>query len=108
MEAVDMTATLAPHHIPGYRTIPEYRPGEPLAICEDFGTPLWPVLWNYWRHGSYGYRITAHGPDGEELPVTFESAGPVTVINWYARRKPRLRLGEYHRRQRARVKRRKR
>jgi hypothetical protein len=98
-----VTATLAPHHIPGYAGIPEYRPG--VMICSDFGRPLWPARWDWLRHGTFTYRVRAFGPDGEELPVTISPAGPATRINWYAERKPRVNLSKYRRRQRARARR---
>lgn len=67
-----MTALLS-DVVSGFLRVPD-RPPVPLWIC-DSGRPLWPERWNWWRHASYTYRITAIAADGTELPVTISPAG---------------------------------
>jgi hypothetical protein len=75
-------------------------PDEGEVIC-DGGRPLWPVRWNWLRHGTWNYRVFIVGLD---------DAGPTVGWSWPAPPSRKLCIDgrEYRRRQRARAKRRRR
>lgn len=74
----------------------------PEVIC-DGGRPLWPQRWSLLRHGTWNYRVTAL-KEGEE--VTFGPLIDEVTRYWHAPPSRRLCVDghEYHRRQRARAK----
>jgi hypothetical protein len=52
---------LADHALDDWATEP------PRVICDE-GQPLWPERWNWLRHGTWSYIVTAVGPDGQPIP----------------------------------------